>query len=299
MKSLDDIAQKLTYLQQHGNSVILHCNNHQKILYRSVKELVFHLRGLFFPNYFDESLTFNDSLLEFNKKKIAYLQNLLPPLIDKAFCFSNNEINTHASLSIAEITESFFEALPIIAETLITDVQATYNNDPAAKSLSEIILAYPGIRATISYRIAHQLYKTNVPILPRMIAEIAHSRTGIDIHPGARIGKHFVIDHGTGVVIGETAVIGDNVTIYQGVTLGAKNFQSDNNGILIKNQPRHPQIENKVTIYAGATLLGQITVGEGSVIGGNVWLTKSVPENSHINRNTTLHKSTSQSTFSQ
>ena len=154
---------------------------------------------------------------------------------------------------------------------------AAFRGDPAARSVDEIVLCYPGIHAVIYYRIAHRLYELGVPLLARIVSELAHSATGIDIHPGARIGNSFFIDHGTGVVIGETCVIGNNVRIYQGVTLGAKSFPLDENGNPIKGIPRHPIVEDDVVIYSGATILGRITIGRGSSIGGNVWLTRSVP----------------------
>ncbi|MGL4364096.1 MAG: serine O-acetyltransferase EpsC [Bacteroidales bacterium] len=283
---MNNIAQALTDIQMQDESLTRPCCNARKLLCKTVQEFVHQLYELFFPIYFGEKLSKKISLLEFNQKKIEYLYQSLPALIAQAFCFAKNEKPTYYSEISTQIAKTFIEQLPIMAKTLITDVQATYNNDPAAQSHSEIILAYPGIRASISHRIAHQLYKTKVPILPRIIAEMAHAKTGIDIHPGANIGNNFVIDHGTGVVIGETTIIGNNVTIYQGVTLGAKKIHVD--GILVKNQPRHPYIEDNVTIYAGATILGCITIGKGSIIGGNVWLTKSVPANSHINRSSTL-----------
>ena len=165
---------------------------------------------------------------------------------------------------------------------LDADIRAAYAGDPAAKSLDEIIFCYPGVSALIKHRLAHELYLLGVPMLARIVAEIAHSQTGIDIHPGAEIDQGFFIDHGTGVVIGETARIGKNVRLYQAVTLGAKRFDVDENGALEKGKPRHPILEDDVVIYAGATVLGRITIGRGSTIGGNVWLTHSVPPGSNI-----------------
>lgn len=172
--------------------------------------------------------------------------------------------------------------LPALRDLLDTDVEAAFRGDPAARSVDEVLLCYPGILAMIHHRIAHELYQAGVPLLARIISEIAHSQTGIDIHPGAQIGAGFFIDHGTGVVIGETAVIGQNVRIYQAVTLGAKRFNVDENGLLRKGERRHPTVEDDVVIYAGATILGLITIGKGSSIGGNVWLTHSVPAGSQI-----------------
>jgi serine O-acetyltransferase len=180
------------------------------------------------------------------------------------------------------LVREFGAALPHLRELLDTDVLAAYRGDPAARSVDEVLVCYPGLHAMIHHRIAHQLYKLGVPLLARIVAELAHGATGIDIHPGARIGSHFFIDHGTGVVIGETAVIGNNVRIYQAVTLGAKRFETDADGALHKGGARHPIVEDDVVIYAGATVLGRVTIGRGASIGGNVWLTRSVPPGSHI-----------------
>jgi len=167
--------------------------------------------------------------------------------------------------------------LPEIRELLKGDVAAAFDGDPAAQSFEEIVISYPCIIAIAAHRIAHQLYLKQVPLIPRIIGEFAHSKTGIDIHPGATIGRNFFIDHGTGVVIGETTVIGDNVKIYQGATLGAVSFTKDERGRILRGQKRHPTIEDNVTIYAEATILGNVTIGKGAVIGGNVWIKESVP----------------------
>ena len=176
-----------------------------------------------------------------------------------------------------EVSEHLLRELPRVREVLKSDVQAAYDGDPAAKSYEEIVIGYPFIIAIATHRVAHVLYEREVPLIPRIMSEYAHSRTGIDIHPGARIGRRFFIDHGTGVVIGETTVIGDNVKIYQGATLGALSFPKDERVQIIKGGKRHPTIEDDVTIYAEATLLGDITIGKGAVIGGNVWVKESVP----------------------
>jgi len=176
------------------------------------------------------------------------------------------------------VTLEFFRRIPRIRELLEKDVQAAYDGDPAAKSFAEIVLCYPGFEAITTYRLAHELLLLGVPLIPRIMSEYIHHRSGIDIHPGAQIGESFFIDHGTGVVIGETTIIGNNVKIYQGVTLGALSFPKDERGQVIRGRKRHPTIEDDVTIYANATILGgDTTVGRGSVIGGNVWLTESVP----------------------
>ena len=183
-----------------------------------------------------------------------------------------------------DLTKEFAESLPHIRALIVSDVRAAMSGDPAAASVSEILLCYPGVNATIHYRIAHTLYQLGSPLLARFISEIAHSKTGVDIHPGASIDEGFFIDHGTGVVIGQTAVIGKHVRLYQAVTLGAKRFPADEQGHLIKGQARHPIVEDEVVIYAGATVLGRVTIGARSTIGGNVWLTHSVPSDSNISQ---------------
>lgn len=177
---------------------------------------------------------------------------------------------------------TFAGALPGIRQLLDSDVLAAYNGDPAARSVDEVLLCYPGVLAMIHHRLAHQLYRLGLPLLARIVAELAHAQTGIDIHPGAQIGPGFFIDHGTGVVIGETAVIGQRVRLYQAVTLGAKRFPKDLEGKLQKGLPRHPVVEDDVVIYAGATILGRVTLGKGAVIGGNVWITYDVPAGGNV-----------------
>jgi serine O-acetyltransferase len=188
------------------------------------------------------------------------------------------------------VVRRFGESLPALRSLLDTDVNAAFRGDPAARSVDEVLLCYPGIQAVIHYRLAHQLYALGVPLLARMVTERAHAQTGIDIHPGARIGPGFFIDHGTGVVIGETAEIGRDVRLYQAVTLGAKRFDIDEDGQLHKGAPRHPLVEDEVVIYAGATVLGRVTIGRGSVIGGNVWLTHSVPPGSRVSQAQSRHE---------
>ena len=180
------------------------------------------------------------------------------------------------------IVRRFGAAIPRVRELLDTDIEAAFEGDPAARSSDEVLVCYPGIWAILHYRLAHLLYEAGAPLSARMIAELAHSETGIDIHPGARIGERFFIDHGTGVVIGETAVIGRNVRLYQQVTLGAKRFPVGEDGSVVKGRERHPIVEDDVVVYAGATVLGRVTIGQGSVIGGNVWLTRSVPPGSNV-----------------
>lgn len=189
---------------------------------------------------------------------------------------------TPSSEAALNKTRAFAQTLPKIRQLIDTDLNDAFEGDPAARSLDEVLVCYPGITAIIHYRLAHELHTLGLPLIARIISELAHSATGIDIHPGATIGEGFFIDHGTGVVIGETAVIGNHVRLYQAVTLGAKRFPTDEHGHLIKGSARHPILEDDVVIYAGATVLGRITIGARSVIGGNVWLTRSVPPDSQI-----------------
>ncbi|MET3964673.1 serine O-acetyltransferase [Bradyrhizobium sp. S3.9.1] len=189
-----------------------------------------------------------------------------------------------------ELTRQFGERLPVVRGLLISDLRAAFVGDPAARNFPEILIGYPGMTAIIHHRLAHILDGLNARLIARLVAEIAHTRTGIDIHPGASIGSGFFIDHGTGVVIGETAIIGDNVRIYQAVTLGARHFPTDDDGHLIKGDARHPIVEDDVVIYAGATIFGRITIGRGATIGGNVWVTQDVPPNSIVTQATARNK---------
>jgi serine O-acetyltransferase len=193
-------------------------------------------------------------------------------------------------LRAAKAVQEFARELPGLRKLLDVDVLAAFHGDPAAQSVDEVVLSYPGVLALIHHRIAHVLYRLELPLLARMVAELAHGQTGIDIHPGARIGAGCFIDHGTGVVVGETAVIGRNVRIYQAVTLGAKRFPRDAQGHLQKGWPRHPVVQDDVVIYAGATILGRITIGRGAVIGGNVWVTQDVPPQTHVSQTSPVEK---------
>lgn len=195
---------------------------------------------------------------------------------------SSAEDRSDADDRATRIVVTLSRQLADIRRLLDIDIEAAFRGDPSARSLDEVLICYPGMLAIIHYRLAHALHLAGAPLVARIISEISHGRTGIDIHPGAQIGEGFFIDHGTGVVIGETAIIGDNVRIYQGVTLGARNFPIDPSGALVKSLPRHPVIESDVVIYAGATILGRVTIGAGSEIGGNVWLTHDVPPFSRV-----------------
>jgi serine O-acetyltransferase len=250
-----------------------------------LKELMELLRTVLFPGYFSKQPFISVSFADYLKINLLKMRTALSMAIHKGFCFDCNQIEaacTHRPEESELLADRFLDALPNIKELLITDVEATFLGDPASKSHGEVILCYPVIQTMIHYRVAHALYQLGVPIVPRMITEMAHSLTGIDIHPGASIGKYFTIDHGTGVVIGETCVIGQNVKIYQGVTLGAKSFPLDENGNPIKGIARHPLVSDNVVIYANATILGRISIGENAVIGGNSWVTRDVPANEKI-----------------
>lgn len=217
-----------------------------------------------------------------------YLEDIYSALIEqverafsyqcRSVCCETCDCQSMADTAVVDLLAN----LPKIREVLKTDVHAALDGDPAAASTDEIVIAYPGLRAIAIHRVAHELYTSGVPLIPRVMSEHAHSLTGIDIHPGAEVGERFFIDHGTGVVIGETAVIGKDVKIYQGVTLGALSFPKDEKGQLIKGEKRHPNIADGVTIYAGATILGDVTIGSGSVIGGNVWITESLPAHTKV-----------------
>jgi len=243
------------------------------------------LRAVLFPGYFGTSDLHDESLHYFVGATLARALRVLEEQICRGLAFTNrHELSTckHCCEAAAAITKGLLARLPDIRRLCASDVEAAYEGDPALQSRDEAIFAYPGIFAVTNQRLAHALHVLGVPLIPRIITEHAHTLTGIDIHPGARIGARFFIDHGTGVVIGETAVIGDNVRLYQGVTLGAKSFPLDAQGKPIKGIDRHPVVEDDVVVYAGATILGRITIGEGSSIGGNVWLTHGVPAGSRV-----------------
>jgi serine O-acetyltransferase len=245
-----------------------------------VVEMVDVMLGVLYPGYFGEK-GIDETTVEFHiGTEVEALHRLLFDQISRAItheCKRLGRVCTFCEDKAEEVAIDFLAAIPSMREMLALDVQAAYDGDPAAKSLDEIIFSYPGMFAITVYRIAHELYRLGVPLIPRMMTEHAHTVTGIDIHPGARIGKRFFIDHGTGVVIGETTEIGENVKLYQGVTLGALSFPKDEKGNLLRGTKRHPTLEDNVTIYSGATILGgETTIGTGSVVGGNVWLTHSI-----------------------
>lgn len=245
------------------------------------------LRAAMFPTHYGAPDLTSESVDYYVGTTLESTLRLLCEQVRRALRF----LPEHADTSEAELTERAFDItralgaqLPAIRAILVSDIQAAFAGDPAAQHITEILLCYPGVLAMMHHRLAHALHRLGVPLLARFINEIAHSATGIDIHPGAQIGPSFFIDHGTGVVIGETAVIGERVRLYQAVTLGAKSFPADDDGTLVKGRARHPIVEDDVVIYAGATILGRVTIGRGAVIGGNVWLTHSVPPGSSISQ---------------
>lgn len=247
----------------------------------SLKEVTRLVRTIVFPDFFDKQRNSATMRSYFIGVALEKLYSLLRKEVIHALRFDTSRDEDEAAVAANSLALKFIDELPEIKRLLLTDVEAMFNNDPAADNFGEVILSYPVILAMVNYRIAHTLFSLGIPVMPRMLTELAHSMTGIDIHPGASIGEYFAIDHGTGVVIGETCVIGNHVTLYQGVTLGAKNFALDSHGHPI-NVPRHPILEDNVTVYSNSTVLGRITVGHDSIIGGNVWLTYSVPPGSKI-----------------
>jgi len=274
-KIVEDIVQ--TYKNDSGINFIdaSYLPEREKIF-----EILDHLTELLFPGYTGRRVV---SLANINFIVGDILCNIYDELCNQAerafkyACRLKNCEGCDCRTKAEKTTTKLLSRLPAIRELLKGDVSAAYDGDPAAQSFEEVVLSYPGITAIAIYRIAHELYLDEVPLIPRIMSECAHAKTGIDIHPGATIGENFFIDHGTGVVIGQTTIIGNNVKIYQGTTLGAMSFPKDERGNIIKGTKRHPTIEDNVTIYAEATILGDIVIGKGSIIGGNVWVKEPVP----------------------
>lgn len=250
---------------------------------RVLEEIIELTRAIVFPGYFGKSNILIHSLKYPVGNSVQQLYDLLVDQIMAGLGFSDSKDSLSDLRQKAEDKASqLLMRLPDLQSILATDVEAAYNGDPAADSYGEIISCYPVIRVLTNYRLAHELHLLGVPLIPRIITEMAHSETGIDIHPAATIGHHFTIDHGTGVVIGATCIIGNNVKLYQGVTLGAKSFPLDEDGNPIKGIPRHPILEDDVIVYSNATVLGRITIAKGTVIGGNIWVTESTKPGEHI-----------------
>jgi serine O-acetyltransferase len=277
--TLDDIKQALLEsYEKHGG--INHLDGVNLPAQASVNQIAVDCMHLLFPGFFDETALTKEAAARHVERLLAQLEKRLVAEIEKCLRFASDLSPKRDAGELAALILSQF---PALREIIHTDVAAAYRGDPAARSIEEIILAYPCVLVISLQRFAHELYRLGIPLLPRMITEFAHERTGCDLHPGARIGANFFIDHCTGVVVGETASIGEHVKLYQGVTLGAKSFETDNDGAPIKGVKRHPDIGDHVTIYAHATILGGDTqIGEHSIIGSNVWLIKSVPADSVV-----------------
>ena len=246
-----------------------------------VRRIVSLIKSIIFPDYLNKRQPDPQIRSYFIGVNMEELYHLLCRQVARGLQFCEECAEQEVAPAAQQIALNFIDQLPEIKRLLYTDVEAMFNNDPAATNYGEVIYCYPVVNTMTHYRIAHVLHKMQVPVIPRIITEQAHSKTGIDIHPGATIGEYFAIDHGTGVVIGETCIIGNHVTLYQGVTLGAKSFKYDSEGNML-NVPRHPIIEDNVTIYSNASILGRITIGHDSIIGGNIWVTNNIPPYSRI-----------------
>ncbi|MFH0865684.1 MAG: serine O-acetyltransferase EpsC [Bacteroidota bacterium] len=268
------VSEKYNFLQ--------HSSSHDMPMpsIESMDSLMTYLKKVLFPGYFGHSEVESITMSYYIGANLDIANRLLTEQVKRGFCFEcidEKKLCNECENRAKGVATKFLHKLPHIKHLLSTDVVAAYNGDPAAKSYGEAIFCYPSIIALTYYRIAHELFLLDVPLIPRIITEMSHSLTGIDVHPGAHIGEYFFIDHGTGVVIGETSVIGKNVRLYQGVTLGAKSFPLDEKGKPIKGIARHPIVEDDVIIYSNSTILGRVTIGKGSVIGGNMWITHDVP----------------------
>ena len=285
MKNLNTVVEQLCDPKSY--EVVHHSHRRHVPMPSSeiVAEIVERLRAVLFPGYYGYSDVDAENMPSHVGANLDKVYRLLAEQIRRGRCFAcaldESECENCEELA-NDLARKFIARLSEVRRLLSTDVIAAYEGDPAAKSPGEAIFCYPSILAMTNYRIAHELHHLGVELIPRIITEMAHSKTGIDIHPGAEIGERFFIDHGTGVVIGETCIIGENVRLYQGVTLGAKSFPKDEAGKLVKGIPRHPIVEDNAIVYSGATILGRVTIGAGSVIGGNVWLLKDVPPGTKV-----------------
>jgi len=289
--NLDAVIQQLRVSREATHN-IRHQGKIRELPSRAMlASIVEGLQAALFPTHYGRPNLTDESIDYFVGDTLNMALNRLSEQVRRGLLFSaevdlkqtcNASEEAALSCKAQEITRDFAASLPEIRGLLVSDVQAALAGDPAATSVAEIMLCYPGTLAILYYRLAHSLHRLGARFIARLISDIAHSLTGIDIHPAAQIGGSFFIDHGTGVVVGETAILGQRVRLYQHVTLGAKRFPADEKGVLIKGVPRHPIVEDDVVIYAGATVLGRITIGAGSTIGGNVWLTQSVPPGSNV-----------------
>lgn len=296
MPALNATADALCAPESLGT--VLHrapCDSSLMPSLQDLEEIVSRLKAVLFPGYFGTARVYTESLRCHLAANLDSIYRELAEQIRRGKCFACTDADSdceNCGGNAHEKALAFMQKLPRIRELLALDAKAAYEGDPAATSPGETIFCYPSLLAMTHYRIAHELRLLEVPVIPRIISEMAHSRTGIDIHPGATIGEEFFIDHGTGVVIGETCVIGRGCRLYQGVTLGALSFPKDDDGMLVKGIPRHPILEDNVTVYAGATILGRVTIGAGAIIGGNVWLTRDVEPGAKVVQQTAKPKTT-------
>lgn len=280
---LDSIVRQLQ-AGYNSNELFFNKNGLEHPNPSEIIDILNDFRQLLFPGYFGTDQPTRTSAPYFAGQMLHSIYERLYPQIRAALAYQEGARSRSVELRAEEAAAELMAELPRLQKLLLIDVEAALNGDPAAGSKEQIILSYPGLRAIFTYRIAHELYIRNIPYIPRIMTEHAHSRTGIDINSGATIGEYFFIDHGTGVVIGETCILGRNCRLYQGVTLGALSFPKNPDGTLTKGIPRHPVLEDNVTVYAGATILGRVTIGAGAVIGGNVWITSDVPAGARISQ---------------
>lgn len=288
--TINSVVDKLSQPQSYEG--LYHHNPEGQALpsEQAVREFIALVRSTIFPGYYSSSSLHDSTITYHLGVAVERMHRVLAKQILYSLCFAEQEIckgescNSEQEYKALNIAGAFISYLPELRRMLALDVEAAYQGDPAAESIGEIICCYPSLKAITYHRIAHKLYKLQVPLLPRIISEIAHSETGIDIHPAARIGESFFIDHGTGVVIGATCIIGSRVKLYQGVTLGAKSFPKADDGSLIKGIERHPIIGDNVIVYSNTTLLGRINIGESARIGANMWITEDVPAGQSLSR---------------
>ena len=288
--TINSVVDKLSQPQSYEG--LYHHNPEGQALpsEQAVREFIALVRSTIFPGYYSSSSLHDSTITYHLGVAVERMHRVLAKQILYSLCFAEQEIckgescNSEQEYKALNIAGAFISYLPELRRMLALDVEAAYQGDPAAESIGEIICCYPSLKAITYHRIAHKLYELQVPLLPRIISEIAHSETGIDIHPAARIGESFFIDHGTGVVIGATCIIGSRVKLYQGVTLGAKSFPKADDGSLIKGIERHPIIGDNVIVYSNTTLLGRISIGEFARIGANMWITEDVPAGQSLSR---------------
>lgn len=288
--TINSVVDKLSQPQSYEG--LYHHNPEGQALpsEQAVREFIALVRSTIFPGYYSSSSLHDSTITYHLGVAVERMHRVLAKQILYSLCFAEQEIckgescNSEQEYKALNIAGAFISYLPELRRMLALDVEAAYQGDPAAESIGEIICCYPSLKAITYHRIAHKLYELQVPLLPRIISEIAHSETGIDIHPAACIGESFFIDHGTGVVIGATCIIGSRVKLYQGVTLGAKSFPKADDGSLIKGIERHPIIGDNVIVYSNTTLLGRITIGESARIGANMWITEDVPAGQSLSR---------------